>query len=203
MTAAQRSLHTAYCAAKQRAASSARASWVAVDARLGPVLRQARLAAASAWGRHLQPLLSRSVPNWPEVEAAVRHSVGEAAARVHTAMEQARQKAGAAKAAADAALLQQLQRDPQLAALATPATASAAVWGAVACVTVPLAWAVMVTTLRWLVFRLRPGSVAVVPPTSAGAWGRFEAALGYQFEQDATRRAALDGDSRGGTGRFA
>lgn len=163
----------------------------------------AQQAASAAWEQHLQPLLSRRVHNWPELEAAIRQAAGKAGKNAQAAAATARQRAAAAKAAADAAVLRQLQRVPQLRPLATPAVASGAVWAGVAAATVPLAWALALASLRWLLFRVRPGSVAVAPPAGASAWGRLEASLGYQWEQDGTRRAAVDGDSRGGTGRFA
>ncbi|PRW58986.1 hypothetical protein C2E21_2347 [Chlorella sorokiniana] len=196
-----------YQAASQRIAASAQSSWAAAEAAvgglLGPPVNAVQQAASQAWEQHLRPLLNRRVRNWPEFEAAIREAPSEAAQRAEAAAASAQRSAITAKAAADAALLRQLARVPQLRPLARPEVASAAVWAAVAAVTVPLAWALTLATLRWLLFRLRPGRVAVVPPGSSSAWARLEAALGYQWEQDATRRAAVDGDSRGGTGRFA
>ncbi len=175
----------------------------AVGSWLGPPVAAVQQAASQAWEQHLRPLLNRRVRNWPELEAAISEAASKAAQRADAAATSARRTAVSAKAAADAALLRQLSRFPQLRALATSAVASAVVWAAVAAITVPLVWALALATLRWLLFRLRPGRVAVVPPGSSGAWARLEAALGFQWEQDSTRRAAVDGDSRGGTGRFA
>lgn len=162
----------------------------------------AQHATTAAWERHLRPLLTKHVSSWPELEAAVRRSASQGAARASHVAALAQQRGTAAKAAADAAVLQQLRRVPQLASLATDGVASGAVWAAVAAVTVPLGWALAAATLRWLLFRLRPGRVVVAPPSGA-AWDRLEAALGYQFESAAVRAAALDGDSAAGTGRFA
>ena len=205
--AAQANLAGAYRSALDRTSAAASAGWQstssAVGARLGPVVAGAQQAAAAAWEQHLRPLLAKHVRSWPEIEAAARRSASQAADRASQAAAAAQQRAASAKAAADAALLQQLRRVPQLAPLATPAVASAAVWSVVAAVTLPLAWALAMATVHWLLFRLRPGRVAVAPPSGSAAWDRLEAALGYQYESDAVRAAALDGDSSAGTGRFA
>lgn len=196
-----------YQAASQRIAASVQSSRAAVEAAvgslLGPPVAAVRQAMSRAWEQHVRPLLNRRVRNWPDLEAAIQEAASEAAQRADAAAARARHAAMATKSVADAALLRQLRRVPQLRALARPEVASVAVWAAVAAIIVPLIWALTLATLRWLLFRLRPGRVAVAPPGSSSAWARLESALGYQWEQDSTRRAAVDGDSRGGTGRFA
>ena len=166
----------------------------------------AQRATTRAWQHTLEPALRRAVPNWPELEAKARAHLACATTATAAAVDQLRAAAAAGKAAADAAVLAQLQWAPpalRLRSLATPAVANALVCAAVSAVTLPLAVALVAASLRWAIYRLRPGSLRVAPPASAAAWSRLEASLGYSFERHATLAAALDGDDVRGSGRFS
>lgn len=161
---------------------------------------RASAAAEQLWYSRVRPLLLHSVPSWAQLEATLLAQLHAAGQRAFTVAARVRAQAAAAKAAADGAVLRQLQSAPpalRLGRLATPERASTVVWGLLAGAALPFALALALAAVRYLVYRLRPASVRVAPPASAGAWGRLEEALGHSFERNALLAAALGSDIAG------
>lgn len=177
--------------------AAACAVWHAAERQIAPWVESIQATGSKLWELRIKPGVHKvdaalsGLPGWGSVRTAAEHSIRSIGGRAAALGSAFMKRTVRAEEAFEKAIIVRMQRVDALKPVARHSVVHYALWGLVASLVIPAAYALVSAVLQILMHMLRPGTALVQLPASGSEYNIIENKLGYAFEQSGALERAF------------